>query len=280
MLILFLHGWESIPGGIKPTYLKDHGHAVLNPKLPDDDFDAAVKIAQAEFDWHRPDVVVGSSRGGAVAMNLKSGVPLVLLCPAWKRWGSATSVNPGTFILHSPADPESLKKMLEAVDRVSTRGQFGIGILLVIVTMYAVLFGILRAFRASPLAFVVVTLFFTVVALGQKLLCKGRQPGRASFIVGACFFVGLYIIYRIFGVEGHNHPFPPYDPVEGAFFGAIFGYPETLSLKTHVHLRALNQRPFTELELTDHPLAVEQRNGITMARVWEIVEPLLHRSRD
>ena len=73
MKILFLHGWQSTPGGVKPTYLKDHGHEVLNPALPDDDFDAAVRIAQAEFDQHRPDVVVGSSRGGAVAMNINAG---------------------------------------------------------------------------------------------------------------------------------------------------------------------------------------------------------------
>jgi hypothetical protein len=49
-------------------------------------------------------------------------------------------------------------------------------------------------------------------------------------------------------------------------------------LKTDVHLRPLNKRPLVELEPTDHPLAVEQRNGITMARVREIVEPLLHRT--
>ncbi len=105
MLILFLHGWTSTPGGIKPTYLKDHGHTVLNPALPDDDFDEAVRIAQAELDRHHPDVVVGSSRGGAVAMNIDSGsTPLVLLCPAWKRWGTARTVKPGTVILHSQAD--------------------------------------------------------------------------------------------------------------------------------------------------------------------------------
>jgi Flp pilus assembly protein TadD len=50
MKILFLHGWHSTPGGVKPTYLKDHRHEVLNPALSDDDFDAAVRIAQAEFD--------------------------------------------------------------------------------------------------------------------------------------------------------------------------------------------------------------------------------------
>ncbi len=105
MKVLFLHGWQSTPAGVKPTYLKDHRHEVLNPALPDDDFDAAVSIAQAEFDQHLPDVVVGSSRGGAVAMNINSGsTPLFLLCPAWKRFGRATTVKPGTTILHSGAD--------------------------------------------------------------------------------------------------------------------------------------------------------------------------------
>ena len=105
MTILFLHGWQSVPGGIKPTYLKDHGHTVINPKLPDEDFEEAVHIAQAEFDKYQPQVVVGSSRGGAVAMNINSGdAKLVLLCPAWKRWGTANTVKPTTVILHSRAD--------------------------------------------------------------------------------------------------------------------------------------------------------------------------------
>jgi hypothetical protein len=103
--ILFLHGWQSVPGGVKPTYLKDHGHTVINPKLLDDDFQEAVRIAQQEFDRHWPQVVVGSSRGGAVAMSINSGgAKLVLLCPAWKKNGAAKTVKPGTVILHSKAD--------------------------------------------------------------------------------------------------------------------------------------------------------------------------------
>ncbi len=105
MKILFLHGWNSVPGGVKPTYLKDHGHEVVNPALPHEDMEQAVRIAQAEFDHHQPQVVVGSSRGGAVAMNIKSGTAMiVLLCPAWRKYGSARTVKPGTVILHSRAD--------------------------------------------------------------------------------------------------------------------------------------------------------------------------------
>src|SRR5438876_4994669 len=105
MRVLFLHGWQSVPGGVKPTFLARHGHEVVNPTLPDDDFAEAVRIAQAEFDRHEPAVVVGSSRGSAVAMNIGSGeAKLVLLCPAWKSHGTARTVKPGTVILHSRAD--------------------------------------------------------------------------------------------------------------------------------------------------------------------------------
>src|SRR5262245_568867 len=105
MKVLFLHGWNSVPGGVKQTYLKDHGHEVVNPALPHEDFAEAVCIAQAEFDKHQPQVVVGSSRGGAVAMNINPGdAKLVLLCPAWKKYGAARTVKPDTVILHSRAD--------------------------------------------------------------------------------------------------------------------------------------------------------------------------------
>ncbi len=53
-------------------------------------------------------------------------------------------------------------------------------------------------------------------------------------------------------------------------------YPETLNLKTNVHTRPVGIRPFIELEPTDHPLAVEQRNGISWERVQEITELVLH----
>lgn len=52
--------------------------------------------------------------------------------------------------------------------------------------------------------------------------------------------------------------------------------PTTINLKTHLHTRPIGERPRIELEPTDHPLAVEQRTGITRARVQQIADILLH----
>lgn len=71
---------------------------------------------------------------------------------------------------------------------------------------------------------------------------------------------------------------------EPPYFGwlstALPGYPDTIHLKTHVHTREVGRRPRVELEPTDHPLAVEQREGITLARVREIAELVLHGADD
>ncbi|WP_435797553.1 DUF2199 domain-containing protein [Streptomyces microflavus] len=50
----------------------------------------------------------------------------------------------------------------------------------------------------------------------------------------------------------------------------------TTSLKTSAHTRPGGERPFIELEPTDHPLAVEQRAGITQDRIREIAIAVLH----
>jgi len=64
---------------------------------------------------------------------------------------------------------------------------------------------------------------------------------------------------------------PPYF---GWFSVSIPSYPETLNLKTNVHTRSVGTRPLIELEPTDHPLAVEQREGITLERIKDIQKQL------
>lgn len=61
-------------------------------------------------------------------------------------------------------------------------------------------------------------------------------------------------------------------PYFGWLSNNIPGYPETLQLKTRVHTREPGRRPFVELEPTDHPLAVEQRDGIDAHRLAEVAK--------
>jgi hypothetical protein len=57
---------------------------------------------------------------------------------------------------------------------------------------------------------------------------------------------------------------------------SIPGYPETLGLKANVITRTPELRPAIVLLEDDHPLAREQREGITIERVREIASLLLH----
>jgi hypothetical protein len=49
----------------------------------------------------------------------------------------------------------------------------------------------------------------------------------------------------------------------GWFSNQVPGYPDTLNLKCDVSPRDDGMRPLITLEPTDHPLAVQQREGIS-----------------
>jgi hypothetical protein len=68
--------------------------------------------------------------------------------------------------------------------------------------------------------------------------------------------------------------------IEPPYFGwlqsALPYQPTTLSLKTSLQTMPVGERPNIILEPTNHPLSLEQQNGITMARVQQIAEAWLH----
>jgi hypothetical protein len=102
---MYLHGFGSSPGGVKATFLRSRGHEVVEPELPDYKFRTCLGIAQTAFDNAKPDVVVGSSRGGSLAMNISLGdARLVLIAPAWMALGKAETVPSSAIVLHSPND--------------------------------------------------------------------------------------------------------------------------------------------------------------------------------
>ena len=60
--------------------------------------------------------------------------------------------------------------------------------------------------------------------------------------------------------------------VAGRLATVIPGYPDTLELNANVRPGPLGERPMVELEATAHPLAAEQRLGISLERVEEIAQ--------
>jgi hypothetical protein len=69
-------------------------------------------------------------------------------------------------------------------------------------------------------------------------------------------------------------------PLGGRIGNDICSYPYTIDELAHVHLRPGKFRPAIELISADHPLAIEQRDGISMERVEEIVAACSTSHRD
>jgi hypothetical protein len=58
----------------------------------------------------------------------------------------------------------------------------------------------------------------------------------------------------------------------------IFIFGNTLNLEVEVRTQPVRQRPQFTIADQNHPLAIEQRNGVTLERAQEIAEMIFHRS--
>ena len=107
--MVFLHGKESGPGGTKARWLHEN-YGAITPPMATETVEGALPTARAAIEAHRPEVVVASSFGGAVAVTLlREGairVPVVLIAPAANKLGVENALPPGTraVILHGDRD--------------------------------------------------------------------------------------------------------------------------------------------------------------------------------
>lgn len=103
--VLFFQDRQTRAADNQTIHLTQNGLSVVAPDLPLEDVERSIAVAEALRERIRPDVIVGHSRGGALAMNMDSrDTPILLLAPKWESWGTATSAKSGTLILHSPKD--------------------------------------------------------------------------------------------------------------------------------------------------------------------------------
>jgi len=71
-----------------------------------------------------------------------------------------------------------------ACDVASVPRRFGVGVLLILMTAFAVLFAAMQTIGMPRKLFVIVTVLFLGVTLGQILLFQGKKPRLASLLVG------------------------------------------------------------------------------------------------
>lgn len=64
-------------------------------------------------------------------------------------------------------------------------------------------------------------------------------------------------------------------PMFGWLCNNVSQYPPTAGLKTNVYLRKDNLRPTIMIEPTNHPFAVDQREGITLEKVEKLVSAMM-----
>ncbi len=86
--VQFIHGLEGSPQGDKPRFLAEH-FDTLTPAMDTSDLDGSIATQAAALAADTPDVVVGSSFGGAITVALLDrGLwrgPTLLLAPAAAR---------------------------------------------------------------------------------------------------------------------------------------------------------------------------------------------------
>ncbi|MCC6900197.1 MAG: hypothetical protein IT377_14555 [Polyangiaceae bacterium] len=99
--VQLIHGLEGSPTGAKAQYLARH-FELFAPAMDTRDFEGAIRTQAEALATHRPDVLVGSSFGGAGALALVQRAlwrgPTLLLAPAHAHFGVAPEVPAGVAI--------------------------------------------------------------------------------------------------------------------------------------------------------------------------------------
>jgi len=104
---------------------------------------------------------------------------------------------------HNDESPdESAPQKIVGVPR-----RYGVGTLLLITAMYAVLFSVLRCLQVPLGTFLLIVAFFTLVGLGQMFFFKGREPQAAAALVGI-FFWPLAVLANLGLTLFGRSPFP------------------------------------------------------------------------
>lgn len=141
-----------------------------------------------------------------------------------------------------------------------------------------------RAVAAIPLGELEQRVVFSLdqcVIDGRDFYLRGRIPvpiegQEEPFIWGVWAEVSPKNFIRtneLWTTEGRENE----APFSGWLDTELFLYGDTINLEVLVHTMPVGRRPHFEIADENHPLALEQKHGITLERVQQIAETILHR---
>lgn len=124
--ILYFHGRMSGPSGTKSVWLADR-YGAVTPQLDTlTTVENALPVARAALAEHRPDLVVGSSFGGAVTVALaREGlldVPFVLIAQAAVKLGGGDALPHGSRAILIHGDQDAVVPHADSVALAATGG--------------------------------------------------------------------------------------------------------------------------------------------------------------
>ncbi|MEN6452405.1 MAG: hypothetical protein ABFC96_18105 [Thermoguttaceae bacterium] len=131
--------------------------------------------------------------------------------------------------MDSPRD--SLRLPPPAKPQVGIPRRFGIGSMMLLVAVFAVIFSVMKTLNTPAIIFGGIAVFFAGVGLSQATLFKGRDPRHASLVgglvMGPIVAIGVAILGSIYGGKTPQE-FNSEDAATFAviffLFGAPFGY--------------------------------------------------------
>ena len=100
---LVLSGWMTKTSS-KAAFVRGLGFEVACPRLPSWRLGAAMRQARDAHERLQSDVIIGASRGGAIALAIPDDRPLILLAPAWRYFGVRPRPDAEGVVIHSPRD--------------------------------------------------------------------------------------------------------------------------------------------------------------------------------
>jgi hypothetical protein len=113
------------------------------------------------------------------------------------------------------------KKHSRPRHQVGMPRQFGIGTMLVLTTLFALLFGILKTYNAHLIEFVVVSSFVAGILACQALLFRGKNPRLASIVGGVIMYALICAVLLWFYSRSAGHSFFFLAQYEAIFWSVV-----------------------------------------------------------